>query len=296
MNTQAILKSIRLVRVLCTGDLWLDRWSRHDPFLSTPAPETGLESTVLVATEDSAGGCGLSAAAAAALGAEVTVLGVVGDDGSGIDLRRSLERAGVQQVCLLTGSSPTPVTTRLINTRTGAEDAGRIEVVQFLQPEAIAVEFQAELRRLAPLAQCVIAVDAKPPALGGLIGTAGRAGLAEIAGLAPFLWLDSAEGFQQVRGGGQPSLIIQPDGQGGIGIEEGPARQVVPETSPAHPLDPHGARETFSTAAALALAAGTDAAQAVRFALMAAAVCMMKPGARCASPEEILRAERELSE
>jgi bifunctional ADP-heptose synthase (sugar kinase/adenylyltransferase) len=296
VNTHAILKSIQSVQVLCTGDLWLDRWSQHDPFLSTPSPETGLASTVLVATENAAGGCGLAAAAAAALGAEVTVLGVVGDDGSGMDLRRALEQAGVQRMRLIAGQSPTPVTTRLINSRTGAEDAGRIEIVQFQQSEAVALEFQADLRRLSPLAQCVIAVDAKPAALGGLIGTAGRAVLAEIAALAPFVWLDSAAGFEQVRGVGRPSLILRPDGQGGIGIEDGPARQTVPETSPEHPVDPHGARETFSTAAALALAAGTEAAKAVRFALLAAAVCMMKPGARCASPEEILRAERELSE
>ncbi|MBN9664034.1 MAG: hypothetical protein J0H49_37890 [Acidobacteria bacterium] len=296
MNTQAILKSIRSVRVLAVGDLWLDRWSRHDPFLSSQAPETGLASTVLVATESSAGGCGLAAAAAASLGAEVAVLGVVGDDGAGLELRRALEQAGVHQLPLIAGPAPTAVTTRLINTRSGVEDAGRIEIVQFQQPEPVMAEFQADLRRLASTAQCVIAVDAKPPMLGGLMGPARRAELESIAGAGAFVWFDSAAGFEQLRGAWRPSLIIRPDGQGGIGIEDGAVRQSVPETSPQHPLDPHGARETFSTAAALALAAGAAAVEAVRFALLAAAVCMMKPGARCASPEEIVRAARELSE
>ncbi|MGC4051943.1 MAG: PfkB family carbohydrate kinase [Paludibaculum sp.] len=296
MNTDAILKSIEAVRVLAAGDVWLDRWAKHDPFLSTPSPETGLASTVVVAAENSPGGCGLAAAAAAALGASVTLLGAAGDDGAAVDLRRALEQARVPSIHLLAAASPTAVTTRLIHARSGVEDAGRIEVVQFQQPESVAEEFRAEFRRLAGEVECVIAVDARPSSLGGLMGTVGRAVMEEAAGAGCLVWVDSPDGFERIGSAERSSLRIRPDGQGGIGIEEGSVRRTVPETSPEHPLDPHGARETFSTACALALATGAAAVEAVRFALLAASVCMMKPGARCASPEEILRAEREWSE
>ncbi|QOY90294.1 PfkB family carbohydrate kinase [Paludibaculum fermentans] len=296
MNARAILSRIQTLNVLVAGDLWLDRWSRYDPFLSSASPETGLESTVLVATETAPGGCGLSAAALAALGAKVALLAVVGDDGAGLDLRRALEQAGVAPDSLLSGPAPTPSLTRLIHARTGAEDAGRIEVVQFQPPGHVATAFAEDLHRLAAHAECVLVVEHRPAVLGGLVAPMPRSVLAGLAATCPLLWHETPLELEQLRGGGRAALIVRPDGQGGVEIQDGPERQTVPERMPEYPVDPHGARETFSAAAAAALAAGADPADAVRFALLAAAVCMMKPGARCASPEEILRAEREWSE
>ncbi len=296
MNARAILSRIQALKVLVAGDLWLDRWSKYDPLLSSASPETGLESTVLVATETAPGGCGLSAAALAALGAQVDLLAAVGDDGSGLDLRRALQQAGVAPDRLITGPSPTPSITRLVHARTGAEDAGRLETVQFQQPGHVAAEFVASLQGRAAAVGCVIAVEHRPAVLGGLLAPVPLSVLTSLAETCPLLWHETPRGLEQLRCGGRWPLIVRPDGQGGVEIEDGPERQTVPERMPEYPVDPHGARETFSAAAAAGLAAGADAADAVRFALLAAGVCMMKPGARCASPEEILRAEREWSE
>ncbi|MGJ5817414.1 hypothetical protein [Paludibaculum fermentans] len=296
MNARAILNRTQTLRILVAGDLWLDRWSRHDPYLRSTSPETGLESTVVVATETAAGGCGLTAAVVAALGAQVTLLGVTGDDGTALDLRRALELAGVSAAHLITGPGPTAALTRFLNTRSDAEDLGRVEAARFQQPEPVAAEFLAALQAMAPGHDCVIAVEHQPAVLGGL--TAGIAGDAwkALAAQCPLLWLETPRQLQQIRADAASPLNVRPDGQGGVEIDDGSARQTVPERVPENPLDPHGARETFSAAAALALAAGAEAPDAVRFALLAAAVCMMKPGARCASPDEILRAEREWSE
>lgn len=298
MNAHAILERIPALRFLVAGDLWLDRWSKYDPFLTSPSPLTGLEGTVIVATESAPGGCGLAAAALAALGARVSLLGVAGDDGGAFDLRRALERAGVDPSHLLTGPAATAICTRLINTRTDAEDAGRIEVVQFQQPVEIEAEFVESLRRLALESDCVIAFERRTAPLGGLIGPAALTALEALAARLPeqVFWLDAPDRMQQLRAADRPPLLVQPDGQGEIQIIDGASTVTVPEQVPQNPLDPHGAHESFSVAVAAALAAGAPAPDAVRFALLAARVSMMKSGAGCATPGEILRAEKELAE
>ncbi|WP_321470014.1 hypothetical protein [uncultured Paludibaculum sp.] len=296
MNTRAILDRIPHLHLLVAGDLWLDRWARYDPFLSEPSPETGLASTAIVATESAPGGSALSASILAALGARVSLLGVTGDDGSDLDLRRALERACVPSDHLIGRPGPTAVSTRLINTRTDAEDAPRLEVVQFQQPAAILAEFYRRLEHLAVGVDAVIMAFHRAAAAGGLNGVETRAVLNGIAERGPVVWLETPRGLEQIRGASRTPLTVEPDGVGGLRIMDGDTMQTVPERTPTHPLDLHGARESFSAVFAAALAAGAPASGAARFALLAAAVCMMKPGAGCASPGEIARAELEWSE
>src|SRR5206468_4779249 len=73
----------------------LDRWCRYDPSLSEPSRETGIPRTAVVSAEVTAGAAGTIASNLSALGAgRVAVLGVIGDDGNGEELRSEERRVG----------------------------------------------------------------------------------------------------------------------------------------------------------------------------------------------------------
>lgn len=276
MNAQQILDRLSGLPVLAAGDLWLDRWAHYDPF------QPGVYT--INGTHDAPGGCAWSAQFLAGLGARVTLLGILGDDGAAYDLRR----AGALPAHLITAPGPTAVTTRLINCRTGEEDAPRLHVARFHPPDWLQNDFDQAVARLAADAAIVLAAAHHSPAAGGIIGRSTRALLDAL----PTVWMETPETLSRLR----PPLEVAPDGAGSIRIATGAESATVPEDLPAHPVDPHCAREAFSAATAAALAAGAPPAAAVRFAVYTTSVCMMKPGAAGATPDEILRAEREFRE
>lgn len=288
MNAAEILARLRGLPVLVAGDLHLDRWSKYDPFL-----DESSGSLPIVATESAPGGCGCSAAVLAALGAQVTLLGLVGEDGAGFDLRAALARAALSPEHLIAAPTPTAATTRLINARTEVEDAPRLQVIPFPAPPRIQIAFLDRLQALAEGAGAVLFAVHRAVTVGGVLDERVQAVLPRLA--APLVWLETPQALQAFRGPGQPPLRVEPDGQGLLRLLDGETSHELPEDLPVHPLDIHGGRETFSAAMAAALAAGANAPEAARFALRAAAVCMMKPGAACASPAEILGTETEFS-
>src|SRR3954453_20521399 len=96
MTTAEILAEFRKLRVLVVGDVCLDRWCRYDPALADPSRETGIPRIAVTATEVTPGAAGTIANNLAALGAgEVAVLGIVGDDGFGFELRGALAARGI---------------------------------------------------------------------------------------------------------------------------------------------------------------------------------------------------------
>ena len=89
-------------RALVVGDICLDRWCRYDPALADPSRETGIPRIGVVATEVTPGAGGTVANNLAALGAgSVAVLGVVGDDGFGYELRAALAARGISHELLV---------------------------------------------------------------------------------------------------------------------------------------------------------------------------------------------------
>src|SRR5262249_48382346 len=145
------------LRVLVVGDLCLDRWCRYDPALADPSRETGIPRVAVVSTEITPGGGGTVAANVAALGARcVDVLGVVGDDGLGLDWQRALEPRGTGAELLVRapGVSPFPYT-KLINSQTGREDQPRVDFLYGAQSP----DLGQTLQRIAPRYDVILVAD-----------------------------------------------------------------------------------------------------------------------------------------
>lgn len=126
------LDAVRGRRILVVGDLMLDRYvfgtvSRISP--EAPVP------VVLVAREEiKPGGAANVARNIRALGGEVTIAGVIGQDAAGQDLRRILEQAGIGTDAII--SQPGVRTT--VKTRVVAERQQVVRVDREDAPEVIA--------------------------------------------------------------------------------------------------------------------------------------------------------------
>src|SRR3954447_6884794 len=96
MTVQEILAHFPKLRVLVVGDVCLDRWCRYDPALAEPSRETGIPRLAVVETEVTPGAAGTIANNLPALGAgHIDVLGMVGNDGFGFELRTALTARGI---------------------------------------------------------------------------------------------------------------------------------------------------------------------------------------------------------
>ncbi|HEY0575961.1 MAG TPA: D-glycero-beta-D-manno-heptose 1-phosphate adenylyltransferase [Pseudonocardia sp.] len=108
LGTVPALIAERAPRVLVVGDAILDTW------LSGVAQRVSREAPVPVvdvtARRPLPGGAANTAANLAALGAATRLVGVVGDDSEGAELRRELDRSGVDTAELLIGSGWATVT------------------------------------------------------------------------------------------------------------------------------------------------------------------------------------------
>src|SRR5713101_330796 len=131
MTTSEILAQFPKLRVLVVGDVCLDRWCRYDPALADPSRETGIPRIGVVETEVTPGAAGTIANNLAALRAgRVAILGMIGDDGFGYELRRELASRGIAHDLLVDARGiPTFTYTKLINRETDAEDRPRVDFV-----------------------------------------------------------------------------------------------------------------------------------------------------------------------
>ena len=138
MNDAAILRELPRLSALVVGDICLDRWCRYDPALALPSAETGIPRVAIIRTEVTAGAGGTVANNLAALGVgRVSVLGVIGDDGHGFELRQALARRGISHDLLVDAPGRQTFTyTKLINDVTGREDLPRVDFLFEPAPEA----------------------------------------------------------------------------------------------------------------------------------------------------------------
>src|SRR5438067_8163124 len=96
VTTAALVAEFPRLRVLVVGDVCLDRWCRYDPALADPSRETGIPRIGVVSTEVTPGAAGTVANNVAALGAQVSVLGIAGSDGFGHELSGALHARGIR--------------------------------------------------------------------------------------------------------------------------------------------------------------------------------------------------------
>lgn len=324
MTVASILDRIPSRKVLVVGDICLDRWCTYDPALAEPSRETGLARVAVVSTEITAGAGGTVANNLAALGAgSIAVLGAVGGDGHGYELRQALARVGVDDALLVPTPGATFTYTKLLNGVTGEEDLSRVDYIAPPPPPENERQIVERLLEHGPRFDAVIVSDQAETETGGVVTAGVRRALEELFRTHPglLIWVDSrlrpelfrgvivkpnereareacerlgAEDFRALyRTIGHQLMMITHGGEGVL-IYEGEAESWVRTRPVENPVDICGAGDSFSAGAVLALAAGASPAEAARFGNLVASVTIMKKGTGTASPAEVLEAETRL--
>lgn len=321
MNVPEILDAFPRLRCLIVGDVCLDRWCQYDPALALASAETGIPRIAVVETEVTAGAAGTVANNLAALGAgHVDVLGMVGDDGFGYELRRALSTRGISPDLLVSGRSvPTFTYTKLLNTATGEEDLPRVDFINPRPlPDDLDRELTARFEQAAPSYDVVIVSDQAETDQGGVVTPRMREAVIRFAEAHPeiVVWVDSRRRAELFRGvvvkpneeeaqaaslralgrvdypalqchAGARLLIVTHGGKGAEIVDDAGAHWV--HARPVErPVDICGAGDSFSAGASMALKVSGDPETAVRFGHLAASVTIMKRGTGTASPGEIL--------
>jgi rfaE bifunctional protein kinase chain/domain len=321
MTIPEILAAFPKLRVLVAGDVCLDRWCRYDPTLSDPSRETGIPRIGVVSTEVTAGAAGTIANNLAALGAgQVAVLGMVGNDGFGYELRSALDARGISHELLVDAPGvPTFTYTKLINAQTDEEDLPRVDFVYTNPlPESVERELIARLNGAVHEYDLILVSDQAETTQGGVVTPAMREALARIALARPdqLIWVDSrlrAEHFRhtvvkpnqqeaeaasmrtlgrvdypELRRHMQARCLIVTHGAKGARVVDDSGEQWVPAKAVPNPVDICGAGDSFSAGAAMALAVTGDPLQATRFGNLVAGITIMKKGTGTASPQEVV--------
>ncbi|MEK7406371.1 MAG: PfkB family carbohydrate kinase [Acidobacteriota bacterium] len=324
MTTEQILAAFPKLAVLVVGDICLDRWCTYDPATSEPSRETGIPRLGVVATEVTPGAGGTVASNLAALGAgRVDALGVIGDDGFGYELLRALEARGISTALMLREPGLSTFTyTKLINSHTGIEDVPRVDFISTEPlPEAVERKLLARLADSFSSYDVVLVADQAETGQRAVVTTAMRELLAELAGRHPekVVWGDSrlrielfrkvilkpnsqeaeaacrrlfgAVDYQRLRRHVESRLLIVTHGAGDVVVVDGQGETAVPTRRIEKPVDICGAGDSFSAAAALALAVTGSPLDAARFGNRVASITIMKKGTGTASPEEVLAAQ-----
>jgi rfaE bifunctional protein kinase chain/domain len=321
MTTAEILGRLPKLSALVVGDICLDRWCTYDPAEAEPSRETGIPRVGVIATSVTPGAGGTVANNLAALGVGgVSVLGAVGDDGFGHELRRELELRGIAAGRLITVPGIQTFTyTKLINAATGEEDLPRVDFICNAP-----LDTQAEQRIIDGLEgaigcfDVILISDQAETSRGGVVTPAVRELLAHMAPRYPekIFLADSRTRvgeFRQVivkpnrqeaetacrklfgavdyprllRHTAAPFLFVT-HGEGGAALVNADGEQRIPGRRISKPVDICGAGDSFMAGAGMALAAGGSPPEAAQFGNLVASITIMKKGTGTASPEELL--------
>jgi rfaE bifunctional protein kinase chain/domain len=323
MTALDLLKKMTSLRVLIVGDLCLDSWCYYDPSLAVPSAETGIPRLAIVRSEFTPGAAGTVANNLASLGAQVSILSLIGDDGHGLELLRALAGRNIAADLLLREPAlPTFTYTKLINAQTGIEDQPRADFIFTgelpVAPEQTLCE---RLRAVASEFDLICVSDQVETERGGVVTAAVRDELASLARDGALVWVDSRRRIEQFRHAvlkvneeesrgalarvhgnnpgdvrkhaGAKAIIITRGGSGVDIFDENGQRHVGTKRVP-NPVDICGAGDSFTAGAACAWAAGASLDDAALLGHLVASVTIMKRGTGVASPEELLAAERTL--
>jgi rfaE bifunctional protein kinase chain/domain len=319
MNAAEILAEFPKLRVLVVGDVCLDRWCRYDPALADRSRETGIPRVGVVSTEVTPGAAGTIANNLAALGAgHIAILGMVGKDGFGYELRGALSARGIATDLLVDAPGvPTFTYTKLINRDTEEEDLPRIDFVYTRElPEQVDRELVARFERVAADHDVILVSDQAETELGGVVTPRMRDAVCRAKGL---VWVDSRLRSEHFRGAvvkpnqqeaeeashrllrcvdfaefrrriAAPALIVTHGGKGAL-VVTAEGEHWVGTQPVARPVDICGAGDSFSAGAALTLKVTGDPVQAAAFGNRVASITIMKKGTGTATPAEILAAD-----
>jgi rfaE bifunctional protein kinase chain/domain len=303
------LADLSSARLLVVGDVMLDRYWFGD--VSRISPEAPVPVVKVERTEDRPGGAANVARNVAALGAQVGLLSVVGDDEPGTTLARLVDDVGIRAALHVDPAISTTVKLRVIGRqqqllRIDFETAPSHEVLR-----AKLAEFESrlpdcdvvvlsdygkgglahigEMIRMARDAGKKILVDPKgddySKYAGATIITPNRAELREVVGR----WKDDAELQKKAETLrtelGLEALLVTRSEEGmslfhagGMVHEQAVAREV---------FDVSGAGDTVIATLAVMLAHGSDWAEAIHVANVAAGVVVGKLGTAVVTRDEL---------
>ena len=155
--------NLKDITITVIGDFFLDKYLLIDPALNEPSLETGLTAYQVVGKELYPGGAGTVAKNLLALGlGRVICVGVIGEDGEGMELAGELKKLGAD----LSGLITTPIRqtctyTKPVELINGAKhEINRLDFKNFTKtPEHIEDELKIKLIEAARVSKAVIAVD-----------------------------------------------------------------------------------------------------------------------------------------
>lgn len=319
MKIAEILSGFSKLNVLVVGDICLDRWCTYDPALNELSRETSLPRIGVLNYQATAGACGTIANNLADLGVgRIALLGAIGEDTHGDELFRALgvRDIGVDLV-LRSTLIQTFTYTKHINSQTGIEDLPRVDFINTTPlPEALDEQLVKQFETFAPLFDAILICDQAETSSGGIITDALREAISKVEGKV--IWVDSrkrAELFQncyskpnedEAREAAQRLLgtedyvpmlerlrlkaLIVTAGERGAHVIDSAGQRWLKTTAVTNPVDICGAGDSFSAAAASALAVGASIDQAVHLGNLVASITIMKKGTGTASQSEVLEA------
>jgi rfaE bifunctional protein kinase chain/domain len=311
-----LLRAMRGRHIAVIGDLMLDEWywgnvRRISPEAPVPVVEVRDHTYTL-------GGAGNVANNLAALGAKVSVFGIIGDDEAGgrvLDLFRSLgvDTKGVARVA----SRPTTQKMRIVAhnqqvVRADRESTAHIDAGVHRSIRRSLAALDGSLHGVvisdygkglidAPLIaavrgfkhSAVITADPKPQNLAAFVGVdciAPNASEAESAsGITVRNDADLARAARVLMTRTRAKHVLITRGEHGMTLFSAKGKPLWVRAMARQVYDVSGAGDTVMSTLTLALAAGAPIARAVTLANVAAGVVVEKLGTATATPEEILR-------
>ena len=305
----ADIQQFRQARLLVVGDVMLDRYWFGDT--ERISPEAPVPVVLVSKNDERLGGAANVARNAASIGAQISILGVVGDDEPGRRIEELLEAQGVKSFLQRDASLPTTVKLRVVARqqqliRLDFEQAptheallNKLEQFQSLLSEVDAVIFSdygkgglthvTKMIEAARAAGKVVLVDPKGDDYskyqGATIITPNRSELRQVVGR----WKDEADltaKAQQLRENLKLECLLLTRSEEGMslftaqGVEhvKAQAREV---------FDVSGAGDTVIATMAVALAAKWPAGQAMKLANKAGGIVVGKLGTATVSLEEL---------
>ena len=303
------LENLSRVRLLVVGDVMLDRYWFGD--VSRISPEAPVPVVKVERSEERPGGAANVARNAAALGAQVALLALIGNDEPGESLRRLMQAGGIDASLHVDEAVSTTVKLRVIGRQqqllridfetTPSHEALRAKLTEFEQrlPACDAVVFSdygkgglthiGEMIALARAAGKIVLVDPKgddySTYAGATIITPNRSEMREVVGR----WKDDGELERKASALRSElaldALLVTRSEEGmtlfhaaGSIHEKAVAREV---------FDVSGAGDTVIATLAVMLAHGADWARAIHVANVAAGVVVGKLGTAVVTRDEL---------
>ena len=297
------------VRLLIVGDVMLDRYWFGE--VSRISPEAPVPIVKVERSEERPGGAANVARNAAALGAKVTLLALIGNDEPGVSLKRLMQEGGIDASLHIDEAVSTTVKLRVIGRQqqllridfetTPSHEVLRAKLSEFEQrlPDCDAVIFSdygkgglthiSEMIALARAAGKTVLVDPKGDDysiyIGATIITPNRSEMREVVGR----WKDEEDLERKAdvlrKELALDALLVTRSEEGmtlfhrgGTVHEKAVAREV---------FDVSGAGDTVIATLAVMLAHGANWAQAIHVANVAAGVVVGKLGTAVVTREEL---------